>query len=129
VNDIASRALASSEPSFDATRTGSPFALSSLIKVEVQRTPASDSVIDVLDRVLDKGIVLAAWIRVSLVGIDVITVSARITVASIETYLRYADVLQAAIEDEKVQPPLAATSGNPLHTLHAGLEERRNLGR
>jgi len=43
--------------------------------------------------VLDKGIVIDAWVRVSLVGIDLITVEARVVVASIDTYLRYADAL------------------------------------
>ena len=47
------------------------------------------SIIDVLDRVLDKGIVIDAWVRVSLVGIDLLTIEARVVVASIETYLQY----------------------------------------
>jgi hypothetical protein len=59
----------------------------------VERTAGGSSLIDVLDRVLDKGIVIDAWVRVSLVGIDLITVEARVVVASIETYLRYADAL------------------------------------
>lgn len=59
----------------------------------VERTAGGSSLIDVLDRVLDKGIVIDAWVRVSLVGIDLITVEARVVVASIDTYLRYADAL------------------------------------
>lgn len=59
----------------------------------VERTAGGSSLIDVLDRVLDKGIVIDAWVRISLVGIDLITVEARVVVASIETYLRYADAL------------------------------------
>src|SRR3979490_3528367 len=59
----------------------------------VERAPGGTSLIDVLDRVLDKGIVIDAWIRVSLVGIDLITVEARVVVASIDTYLRYAEAL------------------------------------
>jgi hypothetical protein len=51
----------------------------------VERTPSGSSLIDVLDRVLDKGIVIDAWVRVSLVGIDLVTVEARIVVASIDT--------------------------------------------
>ncbi|HYK97082.1 MAG TPA: gas vesicle protein GvpJ [Candidatus Acidoferrales bacterium] len=57
----------------------------------VERSPGGSSLIDVLDRILDKGIIIDAWIRVSLVGIDLITVEARVVVASIDTYLRYAD--------------------------------------
>ena len=59
----------------------------------VERTSGGSSLIDVLDRVLDKGIVIDAWVRVSLVGIDLITVEARVVVASIDTYLRYAEAL------------------------------------
>jgi hypothetical protein len=59
----------------------------------VERSPGGSSLIDVLDRILDKGIVIDAWVRVSLVGIDLITVEARVVVASIDTYLRYADAL------------------------------------
>jgi hypothetical protein len=52
---------------------------------------ASVSMIDVLDRVLDKGIVIDYWARVSLVGIDLLTwIDARVIVASIDTYLQYA---------------------------------------
>ena len=50
----------------------------------VERTVGGTSLIDVLDRVLDKGIVIDAWVRVSLVGIDLITVEARVVVASID---------------------------------------------
>ena len=42
---------------------------------------------------LDKGIVIDAWVRISLVGIDLITVEARVVVASIDTYLKYADAV------------------------------------
>ena len=59
----------------------------------VQRAPGGTSLIDVLDRILDKGIVIDAWVRISLVGIDLITVEARIVVASIDTYLRYAEAV------------------------------------
>ena len=61
------------------------------VAMNVERASKMTSLIDVLDRVLDKGIVIAAWVRVSVVGIDLITVEARVVVASIETYLRYSD--------------------------------------
>ena len=57
----------------------------------VERVPGGASLIDVLDRVLDKGIVVDAWVRVSLVGIDLITIDSRVVVTSIDTHLRYAD--------------------------------------
>ena len=59
----------------------------------VERRPGGTSLIDVLDRVLDKGIVIDAWVRISLVGIDLITVEARVVVASIDTYLKYAEAI------------------------------------
>jgi gas vesicle structural protein len=59
----------------------------------VERAPAGASLIDVLDRVLDKGIVIDAYVRVSLVGIDLVSVEARIVVASVETYLRFAEAI------------------------------------
>ena len=59
----------------------------------VERVSGGSSLIDVLDLVLDKGIVIDAWVRISLVGIDLITVEARVVVASIDTYLKYADAV------------------------------------
>ena len=49
--------------------------------------------VDVLERVLDKGIVIDAWLRLSVAGISLITVEARVVVASIETYLKHANVV------------------------------------
>ena len=59
----------------------------------VERASAGGSLVDVLDRVLDKGIVIDAWVRVSLVGIDLLAIEARIVVASIDTYLKYAEAI------------------------------------
>ena len=81
----------------------------------VERAAGGTSLIDVLDRVLDKGIVIDAWVRVSLVGIDLITVEARVVVASIDTYLKYSDAIGAAasasrpaIEQQRGYDELAA---------------------
>jgi len=59
----------------------------------VERAAGSSSLIDVLDRVLDKGIVFDAWIRVSPVGIDLTTVETRVVVASIDTYVKYSEAV------------------------------------
>ncbi|WP_223643714.1 gas vesicle structural protein GvpA [Corallococcus sp. EGB] len=48
---------------------------------------------DVIDRILDKGIVVDAWVKVSLVGIEVLSIEARVVIASVETYLKYADAI------------------------------------
>ena len=78
----------------------------------VERTPGGTSLIDVLDRVLDEGIVIDAWVRVSLVGIDLITVEARVVVASIDTYLRYAEAM--GITQPIARPGLGTGAGGEL---------------
>jgi gas vesicle structural protein len=60
----------------------------------VEHAADGPSLVDVLDRVLDKGIVIDAWARVSLVGIDMITIESRVMVASFDTYLRYSEPLR-----------------------------------
>jgi Gas vesicle protein len=64
------------------------------------RTPSNASVVDVLDHVLDKGIVIDAWVCVSVVGISLVSLHARIVVASIETYLRHASARGDAMTTE-----------------------------
>ena len=59
----------------------------------VKRAAGGTSHLEVLDRVLDKGIVIDAWVRVSLVGIDLLTVEAHVVVASVATYLQYGEVV------------------------------------
>lgn len=53
--------------------------------------PTSVSLLEVLDRVLDKGVVIDVFVRVSLVGIELLTIEARVVIASVETYLKYAE--------------------------------------
>jgi gas vesicle structural protein len=74
----------------------------------VERAAGGTSLIDVLDRVLDKGIVIDAWVRVSLVGIDLITVEARVVVASIDTYLKYSEAVGHVAPVSRPQAELAA---------------------
>lgn len=59
----------------------------------VEKTMASSSLVEVIDRVLDKGIVVDAWVRVSLVGIELLAIEARIVTASVETFLKYAEAV------------------------------------
>jgi gas vesicle structural protein len=77
----------------------------------VERMSGGSSLIDVLDRVLDKGIVIDAWVRISLVGIDLITVEARVVVASIDTYLKYADAV--GLTGIVSRPQLASGAAEP----------------
>ncbi|MDL0130448.1 gas vesicle structural protein GvpA, partial [Halobacterium salinarum] len=53
--------------------------------------PDSSGLAEVLDRVLDKGVVVDVWARVSLVGIEILTVEARVVAASVDTFLHYAE--------------------------------------
>ena len=59
----------------------------------ITRAPRPSGLADVLDVVLDKGIVIDAYIRVSLVGIELLTIDARIVIASVDTYLRFAEAV------------------------------------
>jgi hypothetical protein len=52
--------------------------------------PSSSGLADVVELILDKGLVIDAYVRVSLVGIELLTIDARIVIASVDTYLRYA---------------------------------------
>ena len=55
--------------------------------------PSPSSLADVIDTILDKGLVIDIYLRVSLLGIELLTVDARIVVASVDTYLRFADAV------------------------------------
>jgi len=59
----------------------------------VQKSTDSSSLAEVVDRILDKGVVIDAWVKVSLVGIELLSVEARVVVASVETYLKYAEAI------------------------------------
>jgi hypothetical protein len=98
----------------------------------VERVSGGSSLIDVLDRVLDKGIVIDAWVRISLVGIDLITVEARVVVASIDTYLKYADavgltglVSRPQLETEETEVITTETTERPARTTVRRAAARR----
>ena len=59
----------------------------------VEKAIGSTSLAEVIDRIMDKGIVVDAWVRVSLVGIEILALEARVVVASVETYLKYAEAI------------------------------------
>ena len=101
----------------------------------IERAAGGTSLIDVLDRVLDKGIVIDAWVRVSLVGIDLITVEARIVVASIDTYLKYSEavgqsgpVSRPALESKQYEEVVAENASLGAQ-LKAGAPVRRPAAR
>jgi hypothetical protein len=55
--------------------------------------PQASGLADVIDTILDKGLVIDAYVRVSLVGIELLTIDARIVIASVDTYLRFAEAV------------------------------------
>jgi len=90
--------------------------------------PSSSSLADVIDTILDKGLVIDAYARVSLVGIELVTVDARVVVASVDTYLRFAEAvnrLDISQEDSKAGlPDLVGevTEGGAKHKTKGALE-------
>ena len=93
----------------------------------VERSPSGSSLIDVLDRVLDKGIVIDAWVRVSLVGIDLVTVEARVVVASIDTYLKYSEAVGITAPVSRPREMVAETEGELERVMRENAELRRRL--
>jgi len=73
----------------------------------VNQGPDVSSLAEVLDRILDKGIVVDLWARVSIVGIEILTVEARIVVASVDTFLHYAEEI-TKIEQAAIAAPAKA---------------------
>src|SRR5438067_3426000 len=59
----------------------------------LQRAPSPSSLADVVDLILDKGLVIDAFVRVAVIGIELITIDARIVIASVDTYLRFAEAV------------------------------------
>ena len=90
--------------------------------------PAPSSLADVIDTILDKGLVVDAYVRVSLIGIEILTIDARIVIASVDTYLRFAEAvgrlnLQEA-DDSEGLPELmeSMTSGGAKSKTKGALE-------
>ena len=64
--------------------------------------PQPSGLADVIDTILDKGLVIDAYVRVSLVGIELLTIDARVVIASVDTYLRFAEAVNRLdISDDK----------------------------
>src|SRR5213596_2968848 len=59
----------------------------------LQRGPSPSGLADLLDLILDKGLVIDAYVRLSVIGIEVLTIDARIVIASVDTYLRFAEAV------------------------------------
>jgi gas vesicle structural protein len=59
----------------------------------IEKSMASGSLAEVLDRILDKGLVIEAWVQISLAGIALLAIEARIVIAGVDTYLKYAEAV------------------------------------
>jgi gas vesicle structural protein len=90
--------------------------------------PRPSGLADVLEVILDKGIVIDAYVRVSLVGIELLTIDARIVVASVDTYLRFAEAVNridlTEADDSQGLPELmeSMTSGGAKSKTKGALE-------
>jgi gas vesicle structural protein len=90
--------------------------------------PRPSGLADVVDIILDKGLVIDAYVRVALVGIELLTIDARIVIASVDTYLRFAEAvnrLDIAHEDESQGLPQlmeSITSGGAKSKTEGALE-------
>jgi gas vesicle structural protein len=99
--------------------------------------PAPSGLAEVIDIILDKGLVIDAYVRVSLIGIEILTIDARIVIASVDTYLRFAEAvnrldLQAA-DDSQGLPELmeSVTSGGAKSKTEGaieGVKEKLGIG-
>jgi hypothetical protein len=59
----------------------------------LQRAPSPSGLVDVVDLILDKGLVIDAFVRIAVIGIELVTIDARIVIASVDTYLRFAEAV------------------------------------
>jgi hypothetical protein len=90
--------------------------------------PAPSSLADVIDTILDKGLVIDIYVRVSLVGIELLTIDARIVIASVDTYLRFAQAVNrldlTEVGDSQGLPELVGslTSGGAKSKTSGALE-------
>jgi hypothetical protein len=90
--------------------------------------PGGGTLADVIDIILDKGLVIDAYVRVSLLGIEILTIDARIVIASVDTYLRFAEAVNRvdlrATDDSQGLPELmeSVTSGGAKSKTQGAIE-------
>lgn len=72
----------------------------------VTKSTDASSLVEVVDRILDKGLVIDAWARVALVGIELLSIEARVVLAGVETYLKYAEAI--GLTKPVAPPPVLA---------------------
>jgi len=97
----------------------------------IQKSVESSSLAEVINTILDKGVVIDVWATVSLVGIQILSIEARVVIASVETYLKYAEAIgltsgtstSKALRGAAMPLPAAtmATAGIPAPAVAAGV--------
>src|SRR5438132_14103109 len=96
----------------------------------LQRAPSPSGLVDVVDLILDKGLVIDAYVRISVIGIELVTIDARIVIASIDSYLRFAEAVNRLdlTETELAGLPELQEKGAEEETKGAfeGVEDRRS---
>jgi gas vesicle structural protein len=86
--------------------------------------PSPSSLADVLDTILDKGLVIDIYVRVSLVGIELLTIDARIVIASVDTYLRFAEAVNRLdITEADHKPGVTELAGEATRQVSRGKTE------
>jgi len=94
--------------------------------------PRPSGLADVVEVILDKGLVIDAFVRVSLIGIEILTIDARIVVASVDTYLRFAEAVNrldlGSTEDAEGLPDImgSITEGGAKHKTQGALEAAKD---
>jgi gas vesicle structural protein len=78
----------------------------------LQRAPSPSGLADVVDLILDKGLVIDAFVRIAVIGIELITIDARIVIASVDTYLRFAEAVNRLDLKETEAAGLAELRGD-----------------
>ena len=86
----------------------------------LQRGPSPSGLADVLDLILDKGLVIDAYVRVSVIGIEILTIDLRVVIASVDTYLRFAEAVNRL--------DLAQTGGSGIGELTEGAAKKKTEG-
>jgi hypothetical protein len=86
----------------------------------LQRAPSPSGLADVVDLILDKGLVIDAYVRVAVIGIELITIDARIVIASVDTYLRFAEAVNRL--------DLAQTEAAGINELRGGGSKNKARG-
>jgi hypothetical protein len=96
--------------------------------ITTQQGPSGGSLTEVLGLILDRGVVIDAYVRVSLVGIEVLTIDARVVVASVDTYLRYAEAVgRVSLDTHKAGIPELVAGHKAKAAIEAAMQQHGGL--